>query len=234
MAFDVPSFVSGLVVHFGEPKFDVPDADKKNALSRWLKDMVRNLGGFNSGVLEKACEIIIATRKYRSFPSLYECKEACIDAQEWLDNQRLAIEEKKQPKVPPQWAPTRFDMADQLIQSPLGRRAAKEGWILSLHDFCRNHLRLPEERHVIQDDDPRVRKSSCATLSRWKQYYAGDTVREIDECVEAANSFEQHFRIQIHAEGAGDGMAAALVRLGDSMNERRERLRALVLEGVVA
>jgi hypothetical protein len=30
----------------------------------------------------------------------------------------------------------------------MGKRAARDGWVLSLHDFCRKHGRLPQHHEV--------------------------------------------------------------------------------------
>jgi hypothetical protein len=37
----------------------------------------------------------------------------------------------------------RIKLADDLIMCPMGKEAAKEGWILALHDFARENGRLP-------------------------------------------------------------------------------------------
>jgi hypothetical protein len=41
------------------------------------------------------------------------------------------------------WSPARVAQADRLIQSLPGMQAAREGWIVALHDFCRENARLP-------------------------------------------------------------------------------------------
>jgi hypothetical protein len=41
------------------------------------------------------------------------------------------------------WSDERVEEADDLIQSDLGRQAAQEGWIIALHDYCRENRELP-------------------------------------------------------------------------------------------
>jgi len=46
------------------------------------------------------------------------------------------------------WTTAAVATADRLIVCDLGRLAADEGWILSLHDFCRKNRALPNDRQV--------------------------------------------------------------------------------------
>jgi hypothetical protein len=41
------------------------------------------------------------------------------------------------------WTAERVEEADRLIQSDVGVRAAQEGWIIALHDWCRENRELP-------------------------------------------------------------------------------------------
>lgn len=138
----VSNFITGLVVHFGEPKFDVPDYDKPKAHSEWLKTMVHNFRNYSDNTLERAVQIIVSTRKYRSFPLVSECREACADADDWLKSQRLPMPDTSKP-VPSAWSPDRITLADELVMGALGKQAARDGWVMALHTFCRDNLRLP-------------------------------------------------------------------------------------------
>lgn len=61
------------------------------------------------------------------------------------------------------WTLARCTMADDFIKAGgvYARCAAEEGWIMRLHDFCREHARLPEA-HEVQ----RVRAKSLASQRR--------------------------------------------------------------------
>ena len=41
------------------------------------------------------------------------------------------------------WSKPRIEKADELINSDIGRRAANEGWIIALHDYCRERCDIP-------------------------------------------------------------------------------------------
>lgn len=41
------------------------------------------------------------------------------------------------------WSADRVAEADELIRSDIGRQAAHEGWIVALHDYCRENRELP-------------------------------------------------------------------------------------------
>jgi hypothetical protein len=63
-------------------------------------------------------------------------------------------------------------LADDLIKTPLGREAAKGGWMLGLHDFARREGRAPQDREVDQikreakEFDAGLREGQCAAAGR--------------------------------------------------------------------
>jgi hypothetical protein len=71
-----------------------------------------------------------------------ECVSACVEARKWLDAkvgaEALPIQQQK-----PKSYDEKTQLANDLVMGPEGRQAAKEGWIGILHDFARNHGRLP-------------------------------------------------------------------------------------------
>lgn len=144
MSKHVAGFISKLVVHFGEPKFDVADADKGWAHREWLREMVQNLGTFEADVLDKAASSIAATRKHRNFPLISECKSACLDARKWLESQRPKLPMRDHHKMP-EAAPEREQLAKELICGEMGRRACGEDWIWGLYQFCLRNARLPSD-----------------------------------------------------------------------------------------
>ena len=147
----VRDFVAELLVHF---------ADTRDRDDAWADSMVKALRGFTREVLNAAAADIIATRKYRNFPLPAECIEAC-----WKAKDRLSTAERAanlpglaqhniitSGKGPKQYNEMH---GDQLIVGPMGRQAAKEGWILSLHDFASLYHRLPDPGEI-----PRLKQAA--------------------------------------------------------------------------
>lgn len=149
----VSNFISGLAVHFGEPKFDVADVDKPEAHREWLRAMVRNFGGYSDAVLQRACDLIVANRTYRTFPLISECKKAVIEAdkQDKAENPRLI---GSQPNKNATYD-DRERLAMELILGSMGKRAGRENWIGMLYEFTRNNMRLPQNdaeiNHLIRE-----------------------------------------------------------------------------------
>lgn len=147
MSANVSEFISHVVLHFGEPKFDVSDTDKPKAYNEWLRSLARSLRGFSPECLKKASEVIVETRKYRSFPLVSECIDACKDAQIWLNAQKPQLRFGPEKRMS-EFSPDRTQLADELIMGEMGRMAAKEGWISALHQFCRKEMRLPDRDEI--------------------------------------------------------------------------------------
>lgn len=188
MSQAVSQFITELAVHFGR-KHETPEAEEA-----WLKSMFACLRGYNADTLKRAASRILNTRTERSFPLPAECKKVCDDiaSQDAIVNGSKLIPDK----MPPPYSDWRWKLADELIMCPLGREAANGGWILSLHDFARENMRLP-------------------------------TGSEIGRCKEARNKFDEGYEICLRGEGGPANNA--LLQLAESMNKRREALRARVL-----
>lgn len=116
----------------------------------WVSGMVHGLGHYDANVLERAAYYVVNNRTEPGFPRLAECHEACqwiISVDKAKETKPLDPNENKN-KASPGWA---AKLADELIcAGSLGKRAARENWILSLHDFCREKGRLPTEEYEIK------------------------------------------------------------------------------------
>jgi hypothetical protein len=119
----------------------------------WTDSMIRNLQCYSPDVLKRAAQKIIDTRddKYaRRFPLPAECKRVCDDIIKWdqlHEAPKLLVEGTS--KI--DGYDRAYRHADWLImQAPIGKQAAKEGWALSLHDFIRVNGKLPADRHEIE------------------------------------------------------------------------------------
>jgi hypothetical protein len=139
----VSNFISELSLHFSK-RFDSEAAE-----DQWLDSMRRNLRTYSPSVLKRACQRIVDTRKDRYFPLPAECRRACeeIEKVERAENARPLDTHAHPLQVGADW---KYRLADDLIMCGLGKRAAQEGWILSLHDYCRNNGRLPTQEHEIR------------------------------------------------------------------------------------
>lgn len=211
----VSSFVSHLALHFGAPKFDVPEQNQKMAEGQWLQTMVRSLGGYSQECLDRARDGLITGRKYRSFPLVSEIIEACNKAQRAIneENPRLALGSKgyDESKLAP-YAPERERIANELILCPMGRQAAKEGWNLSLWHFIHRNLRLPTARHEIEP-----LKNVITDADFHHDFGTWDG--------------EDRFSAQKRKEASD--LQHALAKLGQSMLKKRDDLAAYILTGEV-
>ena len=142
---DAVGFISTLILHF-PVRHESQDKEKA-----WTLALVRELRGFGPEVLEKACESIIRNRKDRRFPVLAECRAAAAEAKRWLDiekNKGDMLQSSQPAGSHLDWTSDRLKLATDLCMSPMGREAAKEGWVQQLHDFARKNSRLPQPGEI--------------------------------------------------------------------------------------
>lgn len=133
----VSKFITALVLYF--PLRHESEATEKE----WLSAMARTLRDYDGGTLAKAASAIIETRKDRRFPLPSECREACMKILEREKSEKL-IGQLPLERAYPEFSQHREKLADDLVMGELGQRAAREGWISALHQFCRKTMRLPE------------------------------------------------------------------------------------------
>jgi hypothetical protein len=102
-------------------------------------------------------------------------------------------------------------------------QAAKEGWAGILHDFVRNHGRMPNVRERVE-----YRKTKHAPV---------EILNEIEWCRREAKDFMEAYEREI-ARSSGSGMvgdvARSLVRgYGDEIMRRRNDKADRILHGVL-
>ena len=140
----VLTFIDTVIQHYPPYRWD---EEQEKA---WVNTMVRELGGFSEDVLNRAIKEMIRTRKDRRIPLVPECLSACHDARRWIDAEKnkgqLPMGEK--PSSGLDWTGDRLKLATDLCMSPMGREAAKEGWVQQLHDFARKNSRLPQPGEI--------------------------------------------------------------------------------------
>lgn len=113
--------------------FGPPDTDDPRV---WFAEVNKLIASHDPDVKARAFDLIMRSHKGHRFPAISEIISACRDASDELHP-------AKEPQKFPEWSKSAFAVADKLIASDLGMRAADEGWIQPLHAFCRNHRRLP-------------------------------------------------------------------------------------------
>jgi len=137
MSQAVSQFIAKLSAHFS--KRHASEADERN----WLEAMFRQFRNTDYAVLERAAEILIMSHKEVRFPLASECHEAVNKAARELNSQQSRMKMGKSHDELSLLGDWTIKLADDLIQCGLGKLAAREYWILSLHDFAREHRRLP-------------------------------------------------------------------------------------------
>ena len=124
-----------------------------------LKELHVHLGKFTEEELQEAATLLFAGQKSKYWPTFGSMVIAAEEARKKLrkiDDQRTPlgrrmirdslgqlIPAKTKSEEEGYWSRKAFDEADNLVNSDLGRKAADEGWIGDLYDFCRHHRRLP-------------------------------------------------------------------------------------------
>lgn len=108
--------------------------------ARFFATYVNLLKGQPDDALSAAAASIMATRIMRTFPLPAECLAACREASE------TAVKAAPKPvaRQLDEWSAERAALADELICCDMGRTAAREGWIIGMHDFCREAGRAPD------------------------------------------------------------------------------------------
>lgn len=127
--------IQRLAIVFGAPTHSEDPA-------AYIQELTKLLKAYTHPELDKAADMLIrefrpTTKKPWPTPS-----QICVAA---ADARDLLYPAPKAEKAHPAWQPKAVEKADKLIQGQMGQEAGDNGWVLSLHDFCRNHGRLPNE-----------------------------------------------------------------------------------------
>lgn len=145
----IHKFIATVALHFPRPKF----SDDETMEGAWMASMNRVLSGYSDEVLAEAAHRILRDRNPKKdgkfFPVPSECTEVC--------NEVARLEAQKQTPLlsyghqdSSEFAGWRYTLADDLIKSELGKRAAREGWALMFHTFCRTKGRAPAGNEITQ------------------------------------------------------------------------------------
>jgi hypothetical protein len=142
----VTKFIAMIATFFPRPKF----SGNEDSETLWVGMMLKMLAPYDASVLTEAAERIIRDRDPDKdgtmFPKPSECIAACEAVLKLRKGATLQLEGPKGNE----WTDDRLSLAFDLANGPLGRRAAREGWIGPLLRFCRQHMRLPKDHEIAQ------------------------------------------------------------------------------------
>lgn len=142
------AFIEPLLAVFGEPITDKPElffTEYGNVLKR-----------FDSEILKTGKDQIIRTFKGpQRWPRPAQCLEACEEADE-----ARAIRNGGKIEKPNYFH--EYIKAKKRVHSELGRRAAREGWVLGLCEFIANHGREPNKYEIERIKDTSDFVNRCA------------------------------------------------------------------------
>jgi hypothetical protein len=136
MSDNNPLFVR-LIRMFGAAPSNDPQA--------YIGELLKLTRGYGTAELDKAADLLIRSHNpthLKPWPTPADICTACADAREIIAPPNPVGQRDKT------WTKDAIETADKLIASKLGQRAADEGWVLSLHDFCRKQRRLPDAGEV--------------------------------------------------------------------------------------
>ena len=142
----VAQFISIVGLHFPRPKF----SDDEVMEGAWMASMTRALSGYDDDVLGEAAQKMLSTRVPKKdgkfFPVPAECSAVCDDILYWRQKVQTPL---LAPPNPDTWSDERLSLAFDLCKGELGRRAAREGWIGSLFEYCRKNMEIPRTSEQI-------------------------------------------------------------------------------------
>jgi hypothetical protein len=140
----VKKFIAAVDLIYPAPQYD---GDKMRQ-GAWLSLMVQTLGGCSDEVLAAASAYILRKRDPkkdgRFFPTLNECIKITHEVAEELQREKAPLLIGKQ-EVPYE---RRVALARDLMQSPIGQKANKEGWGTVMFNFCVEHMRAPQGQEI--------------------------------------------------------------------------------------
>ena len=140
MTVAVANFIEQLLVHYPVKH------DSEEREDAWVNSMIGALKGYGANILQEVSHEIIRTRKYRNFPLLSEILDACDKVEKRREHERRAQTlPAMRPSAGDEWSTERVRLAYELCKgTQIGKEAARDGWVMSLWDFCRKHQRVPQ------------------------------------------------------------------------------------------
>lgn len=138
----ISEFVTELVMHF-PVRHESAERERE-----WLGTIAAAMSTYDARILKRAAQRIIDTRTDRRFPLVAELRKVAAQVVAEDKAAQATIRGVAPDSKAPEFSAERVRWADHLINGEMGKRAARDGWVLSLHDFCRKHGRLPQHHEV--------------------------------------------------------------------------------------
>jgi hypothetical protein len=141
----VKKFIAAVDLIYPAPQYD---GDKMRQ-GAWLSLMVQTLGGCSDEVLAASSAHILRKRDPkkdgRFFPTVQECIKITHEVAEEVQRSKVALLEHKTPEVSYE---RRIALARDLMQSPMGQKANKDGWGTVMFNFCVEQMRAPQGQEI--------------------------------------------------------------------------------------
>lgn len=228
-AADVSSnFIDELLIHF--PRRDLEEEDDV----KWAQSMTRNLEGFPPDVLVRAAQIIIDTAGYKNGQREFhwlpkECKEACLKAERAIADEKPKFKFTGKPdgqKVE-DTHDYRERLALELILGPMGRRAAREGWILGLFNFIKDKMRLPSETEHCGDKRKMHKEHGPVSEVECLKIGAAGVMTTLE------NLYRNEYDINPAKKKDWEEQRVQLISMGEKMLRDRQKYKNYVETGVL-
>lgn len=148
-------FIGLVEAFFPRPNFK----GDKARMALWARSLRDALSPYDEDVLLAAAREINRTRDPKKdgkkFPKPAECIAVCEAQRKLMMFQsaplletREAIEARENTHWLAYYSKERMRLARDLCNTPLGKQAAREGWIAGLFDFIRVYRRVPNDKEV--------------------------------------------------------------------------------------
>jgi len=137
----VKNFIAAVDLLFPAPQY----GGDKARQAGWVALYTSELGGYPDDVLASVGKKIIRERKREDgafFPEVSVIREMCEEKMESLRALPLLPSPDKVSYT------ARANLAADLMKSPLGKQATKDGWELSMFHFCVDHMRAPSGKEI--------------------------------------------------------------------------------------
>lgn len=185
---DAADFVTKVLNHFPPPYTWTPE--KKTS---WSREVGSRLAGLGKDVLDQAFQILVdnggRTPEVKDINNAVKVAKTLVEGRKRSGRLDFSATHDdvdrvlKDTEIPPD---DRIERAELLINGPLGRRAADEGWINPLFHWVVKHGRLPREDFEIRSLSHR-RNDHLATMemARAKNHPCLRSVLELGWKIEA-------------------------------------------------
>ena len=162
----VKKFIAVVELHFPRPQYD-GDETRQTA---WVASIAGTIGGYSDEVLNAASHKIlrdrVPKRDGRFFPVPSECEEVCKSVAKTLQAEKTPLLADMRKQMP---YGARCDLARDLMQSPLGKQARREGWGEAMFYFCVQHAKAPIGKEIDE-----CKKTSKAFADEHERCLRGD------------------------------------------------------------